>query len=232
MNITSSEIVAQIKANIASISSSLPDGVRLVAVSKYNPIENVCAAYEAGQRMFGESHAQELVPKAQAMPNDVRWHFIGHLQTNKVKYIAPYVDVVESVDSLKLLREIDKQAAKCGRVIKCLLQFHVAAEETKFGFDEDECMAMLGSAEFRELRNVSIIGVMGMATATDDESQVRAEFARVASIYARLKKGFFADDAAFCEISMGMTHDYPIAIEEGATLVRVGSGIFGERMYM
>ena len=220
-----------ISENIKRINASLPEGVRLVAVSKFNPVESIEEAYGAGQRLFGESHAQELVPKAEALPKDIRWHFIGHLQTNKVKYIVPYVACIESVDSLKLLKEIDKQAAKCGRVVNCLLQFHVAQEETKFGFTLDECREMLRSPEFEALRNVRIAGVMGMASITDNDAQVEREFREVAGIFATLKQEFFNTNETFSEISMGMTHDYPIAIKCGATLIRVGSGIFGERMY-
>lgn len=218
--------------NIKHITESLPAGVRLVAVSKFNPNESIIEAYNAGQRLFGESHAQELVPKAEALPKDIKWHFIGHLQTNKVKYIAPYVSCIESVDSLHLLKEIDKQAAKCGRVIDCLLQFHVAQEETKFGFSLDECRQMLASEEYKALQNINITGVMGMASISDDPAQIAGEFTHVKEIFNTLKTDFFANQPSFCEISMGMTHDYPIAISCGATLIRVGSGIFGERMYI
>lgn len=220
-----------IRENIKHINESLPAGVRLVAVSKFNPNESIMEAYAVGQRLFGESHAQELVPKAEALPKDIRWHFIGHLQTNKVKYIAPYVSCIESVDSLHLLKEIDKQAAKHGRVINCLLQFHVAQEETKFGFSIDECREMLQSDDFKNLKNISITGVMGMASISEDATQIEREFTQVKETFNALKAEFFADKPSFCEISMGMTHDYPIAIRCGATLIRVGSGIFGERMY-
>lgn len=220
-----------ISENIKHINESLPAGVRLVAVSKFNPNESILEAYAVGQRLFGESHAQELVPKAEALPKDIKWHFIGHLQTNKVKYIAPYVSCIESVDSLHLLKEIDKQAAKHGRVINCLLQFHVAQEETKFGFSIDECREMLQSDDFKNLKNISITGVMGMASISEDATQIEREFTQVKETFNALKAEFFADKPSFCEISMGMTHDYPIAIRCGATLIRVGSGIFGERMY-
>lgn len=220
-----------IRENIKHINESLPAGVRLVAVSKFNPNESILEAYAEGQRLFGESHAQELVPKAEALPKDIKWHFIGHLQTNKVKYIAPYVSCIESVDSLHLLKEIDKQAAKHGRVINCLLQFHVAQEETKFGFSIDECREMLQSDDFKNLKNISITGVMGMASISEDATQIEREFTQVKETFNALKAEFFADKPSFCEISMGMTHDYPIAIRCGATLIRVGSGIFGERMY-
>ncbi len=220
-----------ISENIKHITESLPAGVRLVAVSKFNPNESIVEAYNAGQRLFGESHAQELVPKAESLPKDIMWHFIGHLQTNKVKYIVPYVSCIESVDSFHLLKEIDKQAAKCGRVIDCLLQFHVAQEETKFGFSLEDCRQMLTSGEYKELKNINITGVMGMASISEDTTQIEREFTQVKEIFNALKSEFFADKPSFCEISMGMTHDYPIAIKCGATLIRVGSGIFGERMY-
>lgn len=226
------EIKQEIQSNIKRIIDGIPQGVRLVAVSKYNSNDRIEAAYSVGQRLFGESRAQELVPKAQALPKDIRWHFIGHLQTNKVKYIVPYVSCIESVDSFRLLSEINKQAQKINRVIPCLLQFHVAIEETKFGFDLDECEQMLLSNDYKEFCNVSIIGVMGMASITTDTDYIRKEFRQVKQIYTKLKAGFFANDDKFSEISMGMTHDYKIAIEEGSTIVRVGSGIFGERMYI
>lgn len=220
-----------ITANLQQIRNKLPEGVRLVAVSKFNPVESIMIAYDAGQRLFGESHAQELVPKAEVLPKDIKWHFIGHLQTNKVKQVVPVADCIESVDSLKLLKEIDKQAAKCGKTIKCLLQFHVAREESKFGFTVDECREMLASDDFKNLDNVIIAGVMGMASQVSDEEQVLSEFGQVASIFNSLKQEYFKDCPEFKEISMGMTHDYALAIQKGATLVRVGSGIFGERMY-
>lgn len=221
-----------IAENIKRINSTLPAEVRLVAVSKFNPVESIMEAYNAGQRLFGESHAQELVPKAESLPKDIQWHFIGHLQTNKVKYIAPYVSCIESVDSLKLLKEIDRQAFRCGRVINCLLQFHVAVEDTKYGFSVGECRDMLSCDEFKALKNISITGVMGMASVSNDETQITREFTEVANIFSMLKNEFFNRNETFKEISMGMTHDYPIAVKCGATLIRVGSGIFGERMYL
>ncbi len=221
----------QITTNLKQVWATLPEGVRLVAVSKFNPNESIMAAYNAGQRLFGESHAQELVPKAEALPKDIKWHFIGHLQTNKVKYVVPVADCIESVDSMKLLREINKQALKKGKRIKCLLQFHVALEETKFGFALDECKEMLDSEEFKTFENVIIAGVMGMASQVDDTARITEDFAQVATIFRTLKQQYFSTSDDFKEISMGMTHDYPLAIKQGATLVRVGSGIFGERMY-
>lgn len=220
-----------IASSIQEIKRQLPAHVQLVAVSKFNPIEALKEAYDAGQRLFGESQAQEMVPKAQQLPEDIKWHFIGHLQTNKVKYIAPYVACIESVDSLKLLVEINKQALKNNRIIPCLLQFHVAQEETKSGLTKEECEDMLSSEEFANLRNIRIDGVMGMASNTDDEARIRADFAEITRLFVYFKLHYFAASPHFKHISMGMTHDYPIAIKEGATLVRVGSGIFGERMY-
>lgn len=225
------KIQAEIQSNVKRIVSGIPQGVRLVAVSKYNSNDRIQAAYSVGQRFFGESRAQELVPKAQSLPKDIAWHFIGHLQTNKVKNIVPYVSCIESVDSFRLLSEINKQAMKINKVIPCLLQFHIAVEETKFGFDIDECEQMLLSDDYKELKNVSIIGVMGMASITNDIDYIRKEFRQIKQIYTKIKANHFADDDKFSEISMGMTHDYQIAIEEGSTIVRVGSGIFGERMY-
>ena len=220
-----------IKEKLNEVRQALPQGVRLVAVSKFHPEEDVMAAYEEGQRVFGENHAQEMKAKHEILPQDIEWHFIGHLQTNKVKYIAPYVSLIHSIDSLDLLKEVNKHAVKNNRVIPCLLQFHIADEETKFGFTFEECAAMLNSSEFQELKNVKIHGVMGMATFTDDQEQVRGEFRHLHQIFQDLKVQYFAQDPDFKEISMGMSEDYPIAIEEGSTLVRIGSAIFGPRNY-
>lgn len=213
------------------IRASLPAGVRLVAVSKFKPAEDISALYQHGQRVFGENHAQEMKAKHEILPQDIEWHFIGHLQTNKVKYIAPYVSLIHSIDSLDLLKEVNKHAVKNNRVIPCLLQFHIADEETKFGFTFEECAEMLNSSEFQELKNVKIHGVMGMATFTDDQEQVRGEFRHLHQIFQDLKVQYFAQESDFKEISMGMSEDYPIAIEEGSTLVRIGSAIFGPRNY-
>lgn len=213
------------------IRASLPAGVRLVTVSKFKPAEDISALYQHGQRVFGENHAQEMKAKHEILPQDIEWHFIGHLQTNKVKYIAPYVSLIHSIDSLDLLKEVNKHAVKNNRVIPCLLQFHIADEETKFGFTFEECAAMLNSSEFQELKNVKIHGVMGMATFTDDQEQVRGEFRHLHQIFQDLKVQYFAQEPDFKEISMGMSEDYPIAIEEGSTLVRIGSAIFGPRNY-
>jgi pyridoxal phosphate enzyme (YggS family) len=221
-----------IASEIQQIKASLPEGVQLVAVSKYHPKEAIEEAYAAGQRIFGESKVQEMTEKYEALPRDIQWHFIGHLQTNKIKYMAPYVALIHGVDSLKLLTEIDKQAAKAGRVIPCLLQIHVAQEETKFGFSFEECRQMLAEGEWRALTHVRIDGVMGMASNVDDEVQIRREFHSLRTFFEELRQGCFASEAHFKEVSMGMSHDYPIALDEGATLVRIGSKIFGERIYI
>ena len=218
-----------VKDNLLAVKQTLKENVKLVAVSKYQPIELLEEAYEAGQRVFGESHALEVRDKAETMPKDIEWHFIGHLQTNKVKYIAPFISCIESVDSLKLMQEINKQALKNDRVIDCLLQFHVAQEETKSGFTLEECEQVLSSEEFSSLKNIRIIGVMGMATYTEDEKQIRKEFKTIVANFAYLKMAYFSTNQDFKEISMGMTDDYQIAMSEGSTIVRVGSGIFGER---
>lgn len=203
-------------------------GVTLVAVSKTHPPERVRELYDLGQRIFGENRVQELLEKKDALPPDIEWHLIGHLQTNKVKFIAPFISLIHSVDSLKLLQEIDKQGARAGRVIDCLLQFHIAAEETKFGLDEAEARQLLESGG-GALAHARIRGVMGMATFTDDKEQVRAEFRRLHTIFTRLKSDYFAGDPAFREVSMGMSGDWEIAVEEGSTLVRIGSLLFGPR---
>lgn len=203
--------------------------VTLVAVSKTHPPERILEIYHQGQRIFGENRAQEMLEKQAALPADIEWHLIGHLQTNKVKLIAPFVRMIHSVDSLRLLEEIDKQAAKAARKIDCLLQFHIAQEETKFGLDEAEARALLSSDTFRQMKNVRICGVMGMATFTDDEAQVRREFRLLKRIFEKLKQEFFSENPHFREISMGMSGDWRIAVEEGSTMVRVGSLIFGER---
>lgn len=203
--------------------------VALVAVSKTHPPERILEIYHQGQRIFGENRAQEMLEKQATLPADIEWHLIGHLQTNKVKLIAPFVRMIHSVDSLRLLEEIDKQAAKAGRTIDCLLQFHIAQEETKFGLDEAEARALLSSEVFRRMKNVRICGVMGMATFTDDETQVRREFRHLKTIFEKLKQEFFSENPHFREISMGMSGDWRIAVEEGSTMVRVGSLIFGER---
>ncbi|MBO5182075.1 MAG: YggS family pyridoxal phosphate-dependent enzyme [Paraprevotella sp.] len=216
---------------IEDITRELPEGVRLVAVSKYHPADSIREAYESGQRVFGESHALEMKDKHEMLPKDIRWHFIGHLQTNKVKYIIPYVDLIHSVDSVKLLREIDKQAAKVGRTVRCLLQLHIAQEETKFGFTPEECMAFLKEGEWKQMTHVRLCGIMCMASNVDDTVQIRNEFHRAQLFYIKVKEMFFAQEEDFRECSWGMSDDYPIAIEEGSTLIRVGSKIFGAREY-
>jgi pyridoxal phosphate enzyme (YggS family) len=221
-----------IASEIQQITAALPQGVRLVAVSKYHPCEALAQAYEAGQRIFGESKVQEMTAKHEALPKDIEWHFIGHLQSNKIKYMAPYVALIHGVDSYKLLTEIDRQAEKVGRVIPCLLQIHLAQEETKFGFSVEECRAMLAEGAWHSLTHVRLDGVMGMASNVDDEAQIRREFHTLRSFFDEVKQQYFAGEEHFKEVSMGMSHDYPIALEEGATLVRIGSKIFGERLYI
>lgn len=220
-----------IEERLKEVIRLLPEGVRLVAVSKFHPVEELMEAYEAGQRIFGENHAQELAAKAAVMPQDIQWHFIGHLQTNKVKQIVPFVSLIHSVDSLRLLREIDKQAKRAERCIDCLLQLHVAQEETKFGFAPEELLKMLEEGEWRSLDHVRLCGIMCMATNTDDVTEIRREFQLAHRTFDEAKQRFFKDDEHFCERSMGMSDDFPIAIEEGATLVRIGTRIFGQRIY-
>ncbi|GAP71078.1 uncharacterized pyridoxal phosphate-containing protein, affects Ilv metabolism, UPF0001 family [Bacteroidales bacterium 6E] len=220
-----------IAENLHRITKTLPPGVKLVAVSKTHSVEEIMEAYQTGQRCFAENKAQELSAKQPLLPSDIEWHFIGHLQSNKVKYIAPFVSLIHSVDSLKLLQVIDKEASKNGRTISCLLQFHIAEEDTKFGLDIEEAEEILESKAYRELKNISIAGIMGMATFTDDYDQVRREFRHLKAIFDQLKGKYFAHDPAFREISMGMSDDYEIAVSEGSTLVRIGSSIFGARIY-
>jgi len=220
-----------VKGNLREVLSHLPQGVRLVAISKYHPNEYIEAAYAEGQRTFGESHEQELRQKVETLPKDIRWHFIGHLQTNKVKYIAPYITMIEAVDSLKLLREIDKQAAKCERVIDVLLELHIAEEETKYGLTPDALRQLLAGGEWRTLQHVRICGLMMMASYVDDEQQIRSEFRLAHSLFDEVKAAYFADCDYFCERSWGMSHDYLIAVEEGSTMVRIGTTIFGPRVY-
>lgn len=220
-----------IAEKLQQVKATLKPGVRLVAVSKFHPAEALQEAYDAGQRIFGESHVQELVAKQEALPKDIEWHFIGHLQTNKVKYITPFISLIHSVDSVKLLREIDKQAAKADRVVDVLLQVHVATEETKFGFTPDELLDMLATEEWKTLQRVRLAGLMAMATNTDDTAQIAREFDTVSQLFAVAKERFFATEPAFREISMGMSGDYLIAQEHGSTMVRIGTTIFGERDY-
>ena len=218
-----SNIIAE---RIEKISATLPQGVTLIAVSKYHPVEAVAAAYSAGQRHFGESKAQDLVKKHEALPCDICWHFIGHLQSNKIKYIAPFIYMIHSVDSYQLLEEINKHAAKAGRTIPCLLQIHIAEEETKFGFTPEECLAMLKQEEWKKLENVKIRGLMCMASNTDDNSRVAAEFRAVRALFDEIRDRWFADDKEFDTLSAGMSGDYLMAMECGSTCVRIGSSIF------
>jgi len=215
--------------NIAAFKQSIPANVQLIAVSKTKPVYAILEAYISEHKIFGENKVQELVSKYEQLPKDIEWHLIGHLQTNKVKYIAPFVSMIHSVDSLKLLKEINKQAEKNNRVIDCLLQFHIAEEETKFGLDLNEANELLHSNEFKQMQNVSIAGVMGMATFTENLQQVRKEFRQLHAIFSTLKNNYFQNNSSFKEISMGMSGDYKIAIEEGSTMIRVGSLLFGER---
>ena len=220
-----------IQENLNIVRATVPSNVTLIAVSKTKPVSDLQEAYDAGQRIFGENKALEMRDKHQVLPNDIQWHFIGHLQTNKIKYIAPFVTLIHAIDSLSLLEAVNKEAVKNSRVIDCLLQFHIAQEDTKFGLDIEEAKTLLESDSFKDLKNINIVGVMGMATFTDDADQVRNEFKNLKNIFDTLKENYFRDKDSFKEISMGMSDDYPIAIEEGATMVRVGSKIFGARNY-
>ena len=220
-----------IKENLNKVRATVPNNVTLIAVSKTKPVTDLQEAYDVGQRIFGENKALEMRDKHQELPKDIQWHFIGHLQTNKIKYIAPFVSLIHSIDSISLLEAVNKEAVKNNRVIDCLLQFHIAKEETKFGLDIEEAEEILKSDSYKNLNNINIIGVMGMATFTDDVNQIRNEFKSLKNIFNILKERYFQDKESFKEISMGMSDDYPIAIEEGATMVRVGSKIFGARSY-
>lgn len=220
-----------VRHNLNAIIDSLPEGVKLVAVSKFHPNEYIEEAYSEGQRIFGESHEQELSKKQQTLPEDIQWHFIGHLQTNKVKYIAPYISMIEAVDSLKLLKEINKQGAKCGRVIDVLLELHVAKEVTKYGLSLDDCRRLLAEGEWKEMSNVRICGLMTMASFVDDENQIREEFTLANNFFNEMKQLYFNDCAYFKERSWGMSDDYHIAVQCGSTMVRVGTTIFGPRVY-
>jgi pyridoxal phosphate enzyme (YggS family) len=206
-----------------------PYNAQLIAVSKNKPVADISALYELGQRDFGENKVQEMSEKHELLPKDINWHFIGHLQTNKVKYIAPFVALIHGVDSLRLLEEINKQALKSNRIIPCLLQIHIATEETKFGMDNDELLSLLSSPTYRCLPNTQICGLMGMATNTDDTAQVEKEFASLKALFDKLKTDHFSDKPYFKDLSMGMSSDYHIALRHGATLIRIGSDIFGTR---
>ncbi|HEY1038603.1 MAG TPA: YggS family pyridoxal phosphate-dependent enzyme [Bacteroidia bacterium] len=212
-----------VEKNLEELKGKIPSHVTLVAVSKTYPASTVMEAYNAGQRVFGENKVQELCEKKEQMPDDIEWHLIGHLQSNKVKYIAPFVSMIHSVDSLKLLQEINKQARKFNRVINCLLQIHIAQEETKFGLSYEECEELLASEEYKQLKNIRVVGLMSMASNTNNKEQIRAEF--------RSLKQFYDKHISFFVLSIGMSSDYTIAIEEGSTMIRVGSSIFGSRNY-
>lgn len=220
-----------IRENLQNIKKQIGDRACLVAVSKTKPNEDILEAYETGQRVFGENKVQELVAKSESLPKDIEWHMIGHLQSNKVKYIAPFVSLIHGVDSGKLLKMINKEGAKINRKIPCLIQVHIAEEDTKFGFSEQELNDLLTEELLQSLTHVKIKGVMGMATYTDDEYQIRKEFGLLVKIFNALKKGVFSENSEFKEISMGMSGDFLLAIEEGSTMVRVGSSIFGARNY-
>ncbi|MDD4970684.1 MAG: YggS family pyridoxal phosphate-dependent enzyme [Paludibacter sp.] len=220
-----------IPQNILEIRKHIPSHVKLVCVSKFHPNETVLEAYQYGERVFGESKVQELCGKFETLPKDISWHFIGHLQTNKIKFIVPFVELIHGVDSYKLLEEINKQALKAGKTVNCLLQIHIAKEDTKFGFSEEELLQTLSEGKWKELSGINICGLMGMATYTDNRDQIRAEFKGLKALLDQVKKLYFSDMASFCELSMGMSDDYQLAIEEGSTLVRIGSSIFGHREY-
>lgn len=220
-----------VKGKLKEVKSQLPQGVCLVAISKYHPNEYIEAAYEEGQRIFGESHEQELRLKHESLPKDIEWHFIGHLQTNKVKYIAPYVTMIEAVDSLKLLKEIEKQASKCDRVIDVLLELHIAEEATKYGLALDDCRQLLADGSWREMTHVRICGLMMMASNTDDRQQIQQEFLMAADFFDEVKNTYFQNSPWFCERSWGMSDDYNIAVGCRSTMVRIGTMIFGPRVY-
>ena len=219
-----------IAEQILRLKHELPDGVELLAISKYQPADAIQEAYDAGQRMFGENHIQEMAAKAAILPSDIEWHFTGHVQTNKIKYMAPFVSLIHAVDSFRLLREIDKHAARNNRIIDCLLQIHIAQEDTKYGLTMDECRQLLANEPWRELQHVRIVGLMAMGSNTDDTAQVRQEFHQIKLLFEELKSCYFSNIPSFCQISEGMTDDYPIAIAEGSTIIRIGSMIFGERL--
>lgn len=224
--------MSEIGKNILRLKEQIPENVKLVAVSKTHPVECIIEAYQQGQRSFGENKVQEMVSKYEQLKDyNIDWHLIGHLQRNKVKYIANFVNLIHSVDSLKLLREINKHAEKNNRVIDCLLQFHIAKEETKFGLNLEEACEILDSEEFKSFKNIRIVGLMGMASFVEDEEIINSEFAELSEMYNKIKNAYFSSDKAFCELSMGMSSDWKLAINSGATIIRVGSIIFGNRNY-
>jgi pyridoxal phosphate enzyme (YggS family) len=221
--------MTEITQNLHRVKSEIPEGVELIAVSKTKPIELIKEAYDAGQRVFGENRVTEMVEKSEKLQKDIEWHMIGHLQRNKVKLIAPFVSLIHAVDSPRLLAEIDKEAKKNNRLIRVLLQFHIAQEQSKYGLDLNSAKDLLNSKNYILMQNVEIVGVMGMATFTEDENLIRSEFRQLKSIFETLKSEFFSNTESFKEISMGMSGDYQFAIEEGSTMVRIGSSIFGSR---
>ena len=218
-----------IQENINDLKKDIPTNVRLVAVSKFHGVNDILQAYETGHKIFGESRVQELIEKQPSLPEDIEWHFVGRLQRNKVKFIVPFIKCIHSVDSKRLLQQIERQAANVNRVIPCLLQIHIAEEDTKTGFTEEECWDFLSKGKWKEWEHIQITGLMGMATFTDDEESVRGEFKKLKDFFNKVKERFFTDESSFKEISMGMSSDYKTAVEEGSTLIRVGSNIFGER---
>ena len=220
-----------VRSHLRQVKDSLSEDVCLVAISKFHPNEYIMAAYEEGQRVFGESHEQELARKHESLPADIIWHFIGHLQTNKVRFIVPYISMIESVDSIKLMREINKQAAKIDRVIDILIELHIAEEETKYGFTPDACRQLFDDGQWREMTNIRIRGLMMMASNTDDEAQIRSEFLQAKELFDEIKANHFAADDSFNLRSWGMSDDYPIACQCGSNMVRVGTLIFGPRVY-
>lgn len=215
--------------NIKKIISEIPENIKLVAVSKTKPLKDILEAYQSGQIRFGENKVQELLPKYESLPRNIEWHMVGHLQSNKVKYIAPFISLIHSVDSLKLLEIIDKEALKQDRVIDCLLQIFIADEDTKYGLNEVELHELLSSVIIKELKNIRICGLMGIATFSDDKSKIRNEFKRLSGLFHQTKALYFFNNENFKELSMGMSHDYKIAIEEGSTMIRLGSAVFGQR---
>lgn len=224
-------LIMSIAENIKHYQAVLPRGTRLIAVSKTKPVSDLQQAYDAGQRLFGENKAQEMRDKHAVLPKDIEWHFIGHLQINKVKYVVPIAKLIHSVDSLKLLCEINKAAIKCNKVADCLLQVKLSQEETKYGFDEQDLEALQENEEFRSLENVRICGLMGIGSVTEDLNQTKKEFEHLSRLFKQIKERYYKEDERFCELSMGMSHDYQIAVQEGSTLVRIGSSIFGLRNY-
>jgi PLP dependent protein len=218
-----------IASNIRSIKQQIPPSVKIVAVSKTKPVNDILTAYNSGNKCFGENRVQELMQKKNLLPDDIEWHLIGHLQSNKVKYLVPFISMIESVDTFRLLKVINTEASQCGRIVDCLLQIHIAEEETKFGFSMDEIQMMISTEDFRNFSSVRICGVMGIATFTEETNVVKKEFRFLASCFNELKSRYFNDVQSFKEISMGMSGDFKIAVEEGSTILRIGSLIFGER---